>query len=191
MNCASALEALLDAEPSELAGQGTTALIAHVATCERCRAVAHQLAGDTRLLAASVASTTVRPVRFGSAIWIHRSLVPVGLVAALLLALVPRTPDAPKGTTFSTPTVVVRDSVPPPRAVDNATPMPAQPARPRAARAYPAPIPVAAVRINASPRPLAPTRSDGGPAVVVDASAGQRVTVMRTSNPKVIVVWLY
>jgi hypothetical protein len=194
MNCTPALEVMLDAEPSDLAGQGTTPLAAHLSACTRCRAVAHRLHGDTRLLAASIVSAEAAgrmPRR--APVWVRWTPVPVGLVAALLLLLAPRTPDAPPNVAVigrsAEPAVVIPDAVVPPPVVMAAAPVPIR--RATRVRAYPAPIPVAAVRINPASQPFALTRADAGPAVMVDPPAGQRVAVMRTSNPKLTVVWLY
>ena len=192
MTCAAALEAMMDAEPSELAGQATTSLATHLTTCRQCRAVAHRLSMDTHLLAAAVASVeTAQRTRRTRTLRVHRSLVPVGLVAALLLVLASRSRDATLGIQSSPPTVADRESVAPPLVVTDAVPAPVQRPTLKPVRAFPAPIPVAAVRINAPPPAFAPTWVEDGPGVVVDVPTGERVAVIRTSNPKITVVWLY
>jgi hypothetical protein len=189
MNCSAALEALLDAEPAELAGQGTTPLAAHLTTCERCRAVAHQIVVETRFLAVSVApSGSHGGMRRSAPLWIRRSLVPAGIAAAILVALAQRTPDvlgnAPVGAASSLPAVAAPDSALPRKTVADTAPAIIR------RRAYPAPVPVAAVRIN-PPTQAALSRAEGGAAVIVEPPAGRRVAVMRTDNPKFTVVWLY
>jgi hypothetical protein len=196
MNCAAALEAMLDAEPSDLAGEGTTSLAAHLAACQQCRGVAHRISMDTRLLAVSIVPLEARArMRRPAPVWVRWSPVPVGLVAALLLVVALRTPDVPPNVTVgdasSTPEVVVPAPVASPRVVTNAVPVKVQRTEPTRVRAYPAPIPVAAVRINPPPQTFAVPGADPGPAVIVNPPAGQRVAVMRTSNPKLTVVWLY
>lgn len=196
MNCTAALEALLDAEPAELAAVSTTPLTTHLAACERCRAVARQLVMDTRLLAAAITlEAAPRRMRRSATVWVERSLVPAGLVAALLLVLVPRTPDTSPNVTAggasSKTAVAVPDAVMSPRVVTDTAPVTVQRPNPTRVRAYPAPIPVAAVRIDPAPQTFAPSGPDLGPAIIVDPPAGQRVAVMRTSNPKLTVVWLY
>jgi hypothetical protein len=192
MNCAAALEAMLDAEPSELAGQSTTSLATHLASCARCRAVARRLDADTHLLAVSnVPSVSPGRMRRGATIWVQWSLVPVGLVAALFLSIARRTPDVPVGTTSATPAVAARDSVALPRGIADAATSSAERPKLTRVRAYPAAVPVAAVRISPRSPTFAPTPAEGGSAVIVDPQPGQRVAVMRTSNPKLTVVWLY
>jgi hypothetical protein len=193
MNCAAALEAILEAEPSELAGQGTTSLAAHLATCERCQAVAHQIVVETRLLAVSVVpSGSPGGMRHSAPLWVRRSLVPAGIAAAIIVALAQRTPDvlvnAPVGAASSLPAVAVPDSASPSKTVADAAPVSVR--RRASVRAYPAPVPVAAVRMNPRSQ-VAPTRAEEGAAVIVDPPAGRRVAVMRTANPKFTVVWLY
>jgi hypothetical protein len=51
---------------------------------------------------------------------------------------------------------------------------------------------VAAVRIASAARPVTATGSiKAANAVTVDPPAGTRAAVMHTSNPKLVVVWLY
>lgn len=190
MNCDAALEAMLDAEPSDLSEYGTTPLSTHLATCKRCHAVAHQLAVDTQLLAGYIVAQEAPRRMRRSLVWVPRSLVPVGLVAALLVALMRRTPDMPPiatGAASPRTAVAAPDSVMPLRSADTA---PASVPRPARIRAYPVPVPVAAVRMTPTSQ-TALTRDEGGSAVIVEPPAGRRVAVMRTDNPKFTVVWLY
>lgn len=60
--CDDALQALLEAEPSELRGEGESALAAHVRTCPRCAAVAGELvAGEGALARALEGMAPVAP----------------------------------------------------------------------------------------------------------------------------------
>ena len=194
MNCTAALEAILDAEPTDLAGQGTTSLAAHIVACNRCRAVAHRISVETGLLASSIAPSEVRRrVPSGAPVWVRGLLVPVGLAAALVLALVSRTPHPPNvivSVASPKPAIAVPEPVVSPRVATGTAPVSVQ-RTPSRVRAYPAPIPVAAVRISPQAQTFAPPRVEGGATVIVDPQPGQRVAVMRTSNPKITVVWLY
>lgn len=60
--CDDALQAFLEAEPSELRGEGESALAAHVRTCPRCAAVAGELvAGEGALARALEGMAPVAP----------------------------------------------------------------------------------------------------------------------------------
>ena len=61
MNCASVLESLLDAELSEIQGDGNSALAEHLRSCARCRRLAGQLLVDTRLLATAMPAVVTSP----------------------------------------------------------------------------------------------------------------------------------
>ncbi len=54
INCDSAFERLLEADPAELAGQGDSELAIHVRDCPRCQAVGSRLVGGQELLAAGL-----------------------------------------------------------------------------------------------------------------------------------------
>ena len=42
MNCASAVDEMLEADPQELLGEGNSELAGHIVSCERCRVLAEQ-----------------------------------------------------------------------------------------------------------------------------------------------------
>ena len=188
MNCTTALETMLDAEPVELSGLGTGALARHVATCARCHAVAQQLAADTRLLTASIPIRTSRTHR-SIATWSRISLVPAGLIAALLLVIARGAPDdsveLPSVAVPSPVAATVPASAPSASTVITPVRSPAM-----RTRAYPTPTPVHPVRIVPATATAVRT-AERATTVVVDPPAGTRVAVMRTSNPKFTVVWLY
>ena len=191
MNCASVLESLLDAELSEIAGEGNSALAEHLRSCERCRRVAEQLLADTRLLAtalpAAVTSSRVsRRTRYAV-------LAPVGVVAAFLVVTVFRSPpqaDAPVITAQVVPETAAVSSVP----TLNRTPA-VRRTQPRitasAMRAFPRPVAVAPVRMETFMRSSTTIPGSMASAVSVDPPAGVRAAVLHTSNPKLVVVWLY
>ena len=196
MNCASVLESLLDAELSDIAGQGNSALAEHLRSCVRCRRLAGQLLVDTRLLAlampAAVMSTRVsRRTRYAA-------LAPAGVVAALMIVTISRSPrqaDAPATTRAQvvpdTTSVATVSTVIPPTL--NRTPV-VRSARPRATagamRAFQRPVAVAPVRMESSMR-SSTTPVTTSSVVSVDPPAGVRATILHTSNPKLVVVWLY
>ncbi len=190
MNCSAALEAMLDAEPRELSGDGSTALAGHIATCRKCRSVAERLAADTRLLASAIGRSEVRS-HSRSPRWVQRSLVPAGLVAALLVFIMRSMPNAPAGTPGGASRSVVAEAptdpvAPVSRVATNGAPRNVS----GRTRAYPAPVALQPVRIMApTPAAVKPFRSSA--TVTVDPPAGTRVAVMRTNNPKFTVVWLY
>ena len=190
MNCTAALETMLDAEPQELSGQGSTALAGHIASCRKCRSVAERLMADTRLLATAIASSQFRS-HSRSPRWIQRSLVPAGLVAALLVFVVRWMPNAPAGTPGGASRLVVAVVPTDPVASVSGAATRATPRKvSERTRAYPAPVPVQPVRISAATQ-AAVTPTPSSATVSVDPPAGTRVAVMRTNNPKFTVVWLY
>lgn len=193
MTCESALELLLDAEPSEFSASETTPLGRHLRGCAKCRRVAAQLQDDTRRLALAMTAAPVRrplPSRRS----LRLSLAPVLAVAALAFAVALRSrPD-------DTPVVLeprrYEPAVPPAPAVHSASPNVAgAPAgagvsRPAAPRAFARAIPVAPVRLVSSTESVPPLSVETS-GVTVTPPSGTRATVMHTSNPKLVVVWLY
>lgn len=188
MTCDSALEKLLDADPSEFSAGLTTPLGQHLRDCARCRRVAAQLHADTRLLATALTSARVRqPVGRVRRV----SLAPALVVAALVFAMIPRSRqvDVPVAVSMDAPRL-------PAATVVEVSPQPNgpvtgevdQPTRGGELRAYPRAAPVVPVRFARSEPPAPVVVSS---AVTVDPPPGKRATVMHTSNPKLVVVWLY
>ena len=195
MNCASVLESLLDAELSDIAGGGNSALAEHLRSCERCRRVADQLLVDTRLLATAMPAGVTSPRV--SRRTRYAVLAPAGVVAALLVVTLSRSPrqvDAPAIRAQVMPDTMsvaaVRTAVP---STMNRTPV-VRSAPPRVTagvmRAFPRPVAVAPVRME-SPMRSSTTPVSTASAVSVDPPAGVRATILHTSNPKLVVVWLY
>lgn len=106
MECKSALELLLEAEPAELAGQGDSELAAHVRECERCGAVAARLLEGQEQLAGALAELGPRTdveealsivrARRGGIAWRRygwRLAAPLAAAAVLAVLLLARLPD--------------------------------------------------------------------------------------------------
>jgi hypothetical protein len=183
MNCTVALETMLGADFAELAAN--TPLAAHVRGCTRCRRVADALQSDTKLLAARPLVVTGRERSSAS----RYALVPLAAAALLVVVSVQRQARAPAVREVSTLTPVIVDSFAPARPASAAAEMRA----PRPGRAYPRAVPLAAVKLNlVEPVVARPARPiEAVPAVSVTPPAGTRAVVMQTSDPRVVVVWLY
>jgi hypothetical protein len=194
MNCESALELLLDAEPSELSGTAITPLGDHVRGCARCRRVAGQLLSDTRALALAMAAPV--SVRRRSRRTMQVTIVPAFAMAAIVFAVMLRgggtqAPNAVEpvidpAPSLVTPPAVARVEVPDPPA---SRPGPARIVR-RDGQAFARAVPLAPVRLAPAVMPEAPLSVEMS-GVTVTPPAGTRATVMHTSNPKLLVVWLY
>ena len=193
MTCDSALGLLLDAEPAEFSANQATPLGEHLRGCARCRRVAAQLMRDTRQLAVAMAAAA--PVRHPARRRALRvSLAPALAVAGLLIAMMLRdrpgvTPAVPELSRVETS---VSAAPAPPAAAPNVDFVPARASVSRRAahRAFARAVPLAPVRLLPSAgrsEPLSVKTS----VVTVTPPAGTRATVMHTSNPKLVVVWLH
>jgi hypothetical protein len=192
MTCTSALELMLDAEPSELDADGVTPLSTHLRDCVRCRRVASRLGQDTLLLTQMLPVARVRPSgrRAGP------TLVPVFALAAIVMAVMSRSRSDDTPTLIPPPVqtagpavaAVVPSPAPP---TPNAAAAPIQVTRARQAslRAFAPAVAVAPVRFEPVASKSSVPVSPG--TVTVTPPAGTRATVMQTSNPKLVVVWLY
>lgn len=189
MTCQSALELLLDAEPFELATPRVTPLGVHLRGCVRCRRVATQLMHDTQRLA--VAMTLPIPARRPARRALLVSFAPVAAIAAMAFAVVLGTGPAEAPLLES-----VRSEPPAALAaamrVPNADPVATRPAVVKSVthRAFARPVPVHPVRLIASAHAAPPLTVEMN-GVAVTPPAGMRATVMHTSNPKLVVVWLH
>ena len=210
MNCNAALAGLLDAEPSELAGIGSTPIALHVRSCAKCEAVASRLLAETRALALAVnykptldltpLSSRERPrpaIVLAASIGSIAAFVLVGFIVEYSLRARIEAGPISQGTGAASSTA---DS-----------PGPAARRKRVAARdAFVAPLPdTAAARVHyvtavpAAPVAYTPSavdqtaanpanaRIDDGSSVSVDLPAGRRVTVMRGRFPSITVVWTY
>jgi hypothetical protein len=184
MNCDRALVALLDAELPGLVA-GTTPLALHVRDCSRCRRVADQFIVDTHLLAMALPAPSSRRQR---SIRTH-VMAPLALAASLLVMVAVQeqggTPASPVAAML--PPVVIAPS-PVVARIEPVTPSTPR----RAGREFPRTVPIAAVKLDGSvslavkPLEAIPNRT-----VSVTPPAGTRAVVMQTSDPKLVVVWLY
>ncbi len=109
MNCESACERMLDADPEELEARGDSGLDVHIQSCGRCQAVAAELLAGHEMLAARILSVeldrgveAVLPaVRRAATRRIRRRrltrfALPAAIAAALvLLAIRDRAPSTP------------------------------------------------------------------------------------------------
>lgn len=193
MTCDSVLEMLLDAEPSELSADGMTPLGQHLLGCGRCRRVAGQLLHDTvRLSFAMHRAPAQRPAWRPFQRWLAPAFVAGAIVLAVVLRALPaETPVVEQVRPDDRPALV---STPAVRVLPNTAAAP--PARvPRArlgvARAYPRPVPVTPVKLERAAPLVTAEMSVATRGVSVDPPPGTRTAVLHTSNPKLVVVWLY
>jgi hypothetical protein len=98
IDCATAADLLLVAEPAELRGEGDTGLAGHVRACASCRAQAQLLLAEQARLGRALHTLTAlhtspasrdRPTRH----WLPRVLLPVAAAAAAVVMLVTRTAE--------------------------------------------------------------------------------------------------
>ena len=193
MTCEHALDAMLDADLPDAINGASSPLAGHVRGCSRCRRVADQLMHDTRLLASAVAAAapvrrrlTVRTVAF----------VPAAVAATLLVIVTMRQQSrVPVGQTAVTLPGLVVEPVPrvPPEAASSTalspvTRLPSAVTPPGQLRAFPRAQPMVVAKLAASVAIDSPVVSS---AVTVTPPAGTTALVMHTSDPKLVVVWLY
>jgi hypothetical protein len=187
MTCTQALEALLEADPSDLAGQGGSPLAQHVRACARCRRLAAQVLDDTHLLASVELVPAVRPQPVRRRSWLPALVMPAALAAAIVAIILLQSREA--GTnqvTTLTPVTVAGPSAPVP---SHESPVTSHEA-PQLGKAFPAPVPVAPVRFEKTPViPGLPVTAMK--VVAVTPPPGTRAAVLQTSDPKLVVVWLY
>jgi hypothetical protein len=95
IDCATATDLLLEAEPAELRGAGGSELAAHVRGCAACRGQAELLlAGQARLAHALDTLTSLHtaavPARRPLWRWASRVLLPLAAAAAAMIVIVSR-----------------------------------------------------------------------------------------------------
>ena len=191
MTCESALELLLDAEPSEFSANESTPLGAHLRGCVRCRRVAAQLMQDTQRLAVAMeAAVRVRRPTRGR----HVTLLPAFAMAALVFAVVLR--ERPEGASIASVKESVETVAPsvPATIASPAVNAPIAPARASRGvrhemRSFARAVPLAPVRLVSSNPSMSLSVASNG--VTVTPPPGTRATVMHISNPKLVVVWLH
>ena len=192
MTCDQALESLLHVELNDLATDRASPLSEHLRGCGRCRRVAGQVLNDTRLLAAAFAGVGVRarPVRRRP--WVFVPVVATAAAAVLVMVtLRSRVDEEVTLVSRVSPVTVVASVV---ATKPNAAPVvPRVNRRPKSlplARAFPAAVPVTPVRMELA-RGRTPELAPVVGTVTVTPPSGTRAAVMQTSDPKLVVVWLY
>ncbi len=202
MTCAEALESLLQADPSDLAGQGRSPLSQHVRECVRCQRLAGQVLDDTHLLASAVSLPTFRPQPpqppqpLRRRQWSPVFVIPAALATAIVAIAVlrPREVATVEKVVSLAPVTVAPVSVAVIKAQVDAraeTRAPALPASVHLGKAFPPPVPVAPVRLEQPARVVVDAPVGAAQAVAVAPPPGTRAAVLHTSDPKLVVVWLY
>jgi len=210
MTCLGVLDRMLEADASELRGQGDTAVAIHVRECAKCRAVAELFVRGTDALSHSLTEIPVemtgkRPRAFARP---ARLAAIAGLAAAVSVIAVRDWSGPAVPPTIVMQPVTVTPAISPRVAV--ADPVRRAVTRRGSTRTARAPVPtgrttqpsavtvaptvVAAVQpaLAVPPIRLAPTpRPPLGDSVSADPPAGKRASIMRTDRPGVTVVWLY
>lgn len=188
MKCSQALETMLEAEPADLSPDGLSALAVHLRSCAKCARVAATMRADVRALA-SVMPSTPAATRFPWPLWRGISLASAAVALMVVMTHEPSVPTAPTLRADMTPGVVA------PRAVTVQEPAPSPSARMQTG-----------IRGAESARYAMPDPTQlGGPADAddevlpvsasepafdgVSASSSGRVTVLKTLNPKITVIW--
>jgi hypothetical protein len=193
MTCDSVLETLLDADLTEISAGGITPLGRHLRECPRCCRLGVQLLTDTQLLAAAMETS---PVRHPTRRVRHLMLAPAAAFAAVVIVTLLRA--GPVGVRAIPPVVVTPAAAPAVNSneptmspdVNSVAGAGAAPVRLQPARAFPAPVPIAPVRVEQG-EPPAVESVVASRAVTVATQPGTRAAVLHTSDPKLVVVWLY
>lgn len=188
MKCSQALEIMLDADAADLSPDGSSALTLHLRSCARCARVAVAMRADVRALAAVMPSVPVGTSRH----WARWQGVALASAAAVLLFMMTRERPVPTVRTQpadATPVVVARPTetvkAPTTTRPAHATTSGRRVASSLYAMPDPAPLGVPAdLHERASTVPAFESASDG-----VSATSNGSVTVLKTSNPKITVIW--
>jgi hypothetical protein len=201
MTCDHALELLLEADLGELDGAGESPLARHVRDCAKCRAVAAQLAMDTRALAVARGEhPAARPTGARRAFRLYPVAFAGALAAALALVVLevdhtavdsPATSHPSSSLVVANPAARVAPPAPPPASRRIEAPLASRRIEaPAAARRFAEAVAATPVRLVASQSVA--VRVSGDPdAVTVRAPEGTRVAVLKTGNAAITVVWLY
>lgn len=188
MKCSQALETMLDADAADLSPEGSSALGLHLRSCAKCARVAASMRADVHVLAVVMPAVSVGT----SSHWVRWPGVALASAAAVLLFVVTRERPVPTVRTQpadATPVVAARPTetvqAPAPTRPARATTSVRRLALPRYAMPDPEPLEVPAdLQERASTMRAAEAAFDG-----VSASSNGSVTVLRTSNPKITVIW--
>lgn len=194
MTCEAALDLLLEAEPSEFSATDRTPLGEHLRGCARCRRVAAQLMHDTQRMALAMKAAV--PARRPARRVMQATMVPAFAMAIVLAVVLRSRADAPSiappvngpVTPVSAPSVTAGAEL----SAAAAPPVRSRVRRDvrREPRAFARAVPMAAVRLESAGQLQAPFSVESS-GLTVTPPAGTRATVMHTSNPKLVVVWLH
>lgn len=204
MTCAETLEAMLEADPSELRVNAATPLGVHLRECPGCQSAARRIGRDTTMLAAirrrrsrrrSLASRSAAAAFLAAAIYgvvslstmpgmSRRTVALNGIVVAGWSARSATPDSAPR---LPLPSAATRVRVPrqsaPPVVGRRVVATPVRPTQ-LAGAVRERPHATLALRLDES-------RVDSlGVGVRVDPDDGKRATIMRTANAAITVVWL-
>ena len=198
MTCSEAREAMLDAEPAELRGDGTSAIAEHVRSCLTCRRAAAAIATDTCVLV-RVAHHDVR-VRRGRRRAAIAGLAAAGIVVAFAVRAIGTSDSRPAVTRAIAPAARHVATARPANPPDTATPSTVADGVERATRRRQHSLGnrIQAVAIQPAAFVAVPLRTvepaaaeDEAPTVSVSPHGGRRAAVFRVAESKVTVVWLY
>lgn len=211
MTCDTMLQQMLDADLDVLAGRGDSPLARHLHECARCQAVAATLERETRALAAAAARPAARhpalsslySPRLRTAAVLTVAVVVIVMASRMGISVAPVSVEDVRSTTSEGP--AARIDVPPMTIAstlkrDYAAAQP--PGTPNASLVSTStavtPTSFEFAPVAATPMPLvgaddvAPAAMAGdSTGVIVAPAPGQRVAVLRTSDPKITVVWIY
>jgi hypothetical protein len=201
MTCADVLDAMMECDPADLQEASEHPIAIHVRECARCRAVASSLTRGVSLLVPAAGHaldlarrrrTRVRAVAIAA--------LPIAAGFVLMVLARGRPSETVSPVVSGVPPVV--PSVAAPAAVPAATRVVAVVPAPKRAKSV-ADKPAAAVTVaqravedasivDTPPLDLPLSAPDSmPPSVRVTPMSGQRVAILKTSDPKTTVVWIY
>lgn len=198
MTCNKVQEAMLDADPAELRGDGTSPIAEHVRNCLTCRRAAVAIVADTRVLA-RVAQHEARARSVGRRAAIA-GLAAAGIVVAFAVRALGTSgarPATPPVSASAVPRAAIIQPVGPPASTITSA---IASGMTRAARQHERapehriqavaiqPAAFVAVPIQIAAPAVA---EDETPIVSVSPHGGRRAAVFRVAESNVTVVWLY
>jgi len=200
MNCTLALELLLDAEPAELSLAAESPLVAHLRSCDKCRAVAARLHAETIRLADEVfarralsAPRVAKPTRWQRVAGVAAAAV---IIVTFTTRIASRS-EAPAVAGNPRPAAVTAEPAAP-----AATAVPALPLAQSTARATPQPSVAGLVQVVAEPQRSVTASAEVASAgsrsqnagdtrgISVVPPPGMRAMVFVTRDPGITIVWL-
>ena len=188
MTCSQALETMLDAEPADLFPEGPSLLAAHLRSCAKCARVAATMRADVGALAA-VMPAAVEGTRTS---WVLGPAVTLVAAAAVLLFVMTRgtpVPTVRSPSANAIPLAVARPTEPLPGAAQVRTARATLPVRRMATARYAMsdPLSLSALSDLRERTSTVPASEREFAGVSVASNGG--VIVLKTSNPKITVIW--